>query len=1372
MYFFSQTPKRTYDEAFEEDDDDDDWIFDPALDEVMTQFGGGGATTSHDPLLDFQLRPVGARRNWRNVLNKQRFEATLQQHRDITPDDNLGEELTHALRRSIERQIASNPSLTPHSTVHFAMQSSTFTHAFQSTTFTVREFEEGSERLDTYLQALAAKLNSNEDFTPDDTFTVDTTFVLTPGPGSTNSKRYKPSAAAVRGIVKRSRVAIKNKDNLCCARALVTMKALADADGYTRDRDYRNLVAGYPVQEKKAQDLHRLAGVPEGPCGLPELAQFQTALPDYQIKVMSIDPPHMIIYAGPTPSDKILRLIKDGDHYDGCSSFKGFLAQSYFCDDCNRGYSTEDFHHHPCDGKWCPACKRQDCPDFIEAKRPLARGKFPTPTSRCPLCHRTFFGAECYNYHLQRRTLHIKSICDTYKKCPDCCHVYELDAKVTRRNHRTPDHKCGWGECSICGQQVHLASHQCYIQRLPEDEDDPKLKRVSRDEVGTRPFLEPQEGDPDTRVWVERDPPLQVYCDYEALTDAEGNQTPILLCAETDDDDDTKTFYGTDCTSPFFDWLEELAVDQDGDDRPVIALFHNLKGYDGMFLLQYCYAHHREVTNQITVGTKILSFQSDRLTFKDSLCFLPFSLASFPTTFGIEELCKGFFPHKFNTIETQDYEGPMPPRDTYDPDGMSAKKKAEFERWYDDKVAAEYHFVMRREMEDYCISDVKLLKAGCQKFRQEFRQHAEFDPLEKCVTIASACNRFWRKKLVPANTIASRPPRGWHGARSNQSLKALKWLAWQEHLLRLQHPAPADRIRTVRNGGEVRVVQHLVDGFDPCDPVTGRHTVYEFHGCLWHGCTRCFPLHRDRYPILHTDRTMQEVYESLLRKHDLLKQHGYDLKVVWECEWDLQVKTHPDLAPFLQTLKLVDPLDPRDAFFGGRTNAVKLHHEVDPTRGEKIKYIDVTSLYPWVNKTQEYPVGHPQVLVNPDDQDIRHYFGMATVDIHPPSELYHPVLPHRHKGKLTFPLCQACMEEEMPKPLLEKSHCCPHSYEQRTLRGTWCTPELLKAVAMGYTLIKIHEVHHFPPEQRQRGLFKDYVNTWLKIKQESAGYPAWAVTAQDKTQYVTRYKEEEGIDLDPSLIQKNPGRKATAKLMLNSFWGKFGENLLKPTTTAVHQAHHLFAVVSNPFNDIRQVRIVNDDTVEIVHANLEDNQPDNGRINIFVAAFTTCYARLKLYSYLDRLQQRVLYFDTDSVIYTDLPGQPDIPLGDYLGDMTDELDDGDFIVDFTSAGPKNYGYRTQRGKVCCKVRGFSLNVRGSKQLNYDVMRQNLLDEITRPLDERRNIDVVNPNFFWRNPATKHLRVITRTKRYGLVFDKRVVDPNTFQSFPYGYTTML
>ena len=101
------------------------------------------------------------------------------------------------------------------------------------------------------------------------------------------------------------------------------------------------------------------------------------------------------------------------------------------------------------------------------------------------------------------------------------------------------------------------------------------------------------------------------------------------------------------------------------------------------------------------------------------------------------------------------------------------------------------------------------------------------------------------------------------------------------------------------------------------------------------------------------------------------------------------------------------------------------------------------------------------------------------------------------------------------------------------------------------------------------------------------------------------------------------------------------------------------------------------------------------------------------------LLQQVLYFDTDSVIYSRKPGQPNIPLGGHLGDMTNELKDGDHIIKFRSAGPKNYGYKTAGGEVCCNVRGFSLNVRGSRQLNYEVMKQNLLDKIGNPRDELR-----------------------------------------------------
>lgn len=362
---------------------------------------------------------------------------------------------------------------------------------------------------------------------------------------------------------------------------------------------------------------------------------------------------------------------------------------------------------------------------------------------------------------------------------------------------------------------------------------------------------------------------------------------------------------------------------------------------------------------------------------------------------------------------------------------------------------------------------------------------------------------------------------GWQGARSNQSVKAYKWLAWQEHLLRRDSPSSsyhepqADRIRHASNGGEQRVLHFLVDGLD-----VQTHTVYEFHGCLWHGCPRCHPHHRDRHSKFHPDRTIQELYEVTQQKDRLLRQHGYNLQIIWECDWDREVKSNEDLKQFLASYEMVEPLNPRDAFFGGRANAVRLHHVANEDQGEQIKYVDVTSLYPWVNKTQQYPIGHPIIITNPENQDIHAYFGEAKVDVIPSYHLYHPVLPFRHRGKLTLPLCRTCMEEEMTNDLLEKSHHCPHSPEECLLRGTWCNPELVKAVEVGYRIVHIHEVWHFPEEQRQEGLFADYVNTWLKIKQESAGYPGWAQTEEQKQQYVRDYHDKEGITFNPLLIEK------------------------------------------------------------------------------------------------------------------------------------------------------------------------------------------------------------------------------------------------------------
>ena len=77
-----------------------------------------------------------------------------------------------------------------------------------------------------------------------------------------------------------------------------------------------------------------------------------------------------------------------------------------------------------------------------------------------------------------------------------------------------------------------------------------------------------------------------------------------------------------------------------------------------------------------------------------------------------------------------------------------------------------------------------------------------------------------------------------------------------------------------------------------------------------------------------------------------------------------------------------------------------------------------------------------------------------------------------------------------------------------------------------------------------------------------------------------------------------------------------------------------------------------------------------------------------------------------------------------------------------------------------------LNYRGSKQLNYEVMKRNIFQEIQDPLPYRRNTNVVNPCHFVREPASKRIKTVELVKKYGLVFDKRVIDG--FTSYPYGY----
>ena len=214
----------------------------------------------------------------------------------------------------------------------------------------------------------------------------------------------------------------------------------------------------------------------------------------------------------------------------------------------------------------------------------------------------------------------------------------------------------------------------------------------------------------------------------------------------------------------------------------------------------------------------------------------------------------------------------------------------------------------------------------------------------------------------------------------------------------------------------------------------------------------------------------------------------------------------------------------------------------------------------------------------------------------------------------------------------------------------------------------------------------------------------------------------------------------------------------------VHEPKRFFELLYSDEFEVSDARIVNDNSVEVHYKSVDEFAQQNNKVNVVIAAFTTTYACLKLYDLLDLLQERVLYYDTDSVIYVHKPGKPDPPLGNYLGDLTDELN-GDYITSFVSGGPKNYAYRTKKGKTQTKIRGITLDHAATGKLNHDVVRA--LVHLHVNCDTNAKVTVDMPFKITRDKKEKKIVTKKMKKDYRIVYNKRVITEN-YTTLPYGY----
>ena len=692
----------------------------------------------------------------------------------------------------------------------------------------------------------------------------------------------------------------------------------------------------------------------------------------------------------------------------------------------------------------------------------------------------------------------------------------------------------------------------------------------------------------------------------------------------------------------------------------------------------------------------------------DSINFIPMSLSKMPKTFGLNELKKGYFPHFFNTPDNQNYIGDYPTANFYGTDFMSVEENVKFLEWHEGQKYKTFN--LQTELEEYCRSDVDILLKSCLKFRELFMlitTHSDcengIDSFINSLTMPSVCHEVYRKLFMPSDSIALIPAFGYQNPEAS-SFKAILWLKYVsiKNNIYIIHS---------RNGSEKKIMSFKLDGWHE-----DSSTAYEFHGCVFHGCPKC--CNESTFNALKNEK-MSQTYMKHLRRMEIIKQNVSNVVEIWECEYAELIETDGLMKQICANeTDLKPPLKPRDALAGGRTNAIVLHYE------GVADYVDFTSLYPYIQKYGIFPIGHPTIITENFDACIENYFGLVFCRILPPRNLYHPVLPYHANGKLLFPLCALCAR-------LSEQQKCEHDESERCLEGTWVSLEIKTALNNGYQIKKVFEIWHwteteqYNPITKSGGLFTSYVNCMLKIKQEASGFPSWVQSEEAKDRYVVDYYDKEGIQLDKTNIKPNSGLKALSKLLLNSQWGRYAMQTLKTVCKFVSTYQDLIEYFNNNQYEVKNFFFPNEDTAMILY---QDNKEMHWGSN-------------------QMLGDRVLYIDTDSIIFKRNPLYSP-KLGDFLGEFTNEIDpdEGNHIIEFVSAGPKNYSYKLDTGITHSKVKGFSLNFKASKKIDFDRIKQivcNMREE---------NI-LIDQSTIVRNKQNWTLKTKSTAKIYRMVFEK-------------------
>ncbi|PIC12200.1 hypothetical protein B9Z55_028556 [Caenorhabditis nigoni] len=1097
---------------------------------------------------------------------------------------------------------------------------------------------------------------------------------------------------------------------------------------HTLTRSDASFAAREMNQLEMAQDLLRDAGMDEDKeeHGRGDLITLAKHLSDYQIFLWEVQENEIV-------ATELERFNEDGKKFIGLFYQNGhyeFVTHildpkpARFCYKCST--FAGDNHQKECKAR-CKRCGSFDCQPRNER-------------IKCDVCNICFKSQKCFDAHKLTPKAGALSHCEKYFYCQECL-TYDRTSK-----YRGVPHVCGaTSYCNTCRGMKNIG-HEC-THTIPSTEKKEKSKEKQKSwkvivydvecvvaESGkyNGNFATPKTSTKECFIgFVERGPKhepnlicVRMFCNECRGRDGcqqcrepwyysyqNGPQDEMEEDSYQDSDENQGQIIRVQKRyTPLARFGEFLLKDSRANGAYIIA--HNGGRYDHVLMLaeldRQAGMHATEpkvILNGMTIITGEFKYKKQKLHFRDSMQFLAMGLAKMPEAFELTGEVKGFFPHLYNhpdnygrVLDT------LPDKEYYGPEFMRPEVREKFDEWH-----AECYrdgFNLHEELLKYCQSDVRILALTMIAFIEKCELLFNgWNPIIHGCTLASYIFFVLKNEYIKEGDVGYIPESGY--GRDKNSILAYKYLQW------LEKKNPSLKLQYGLKGGEHKISanghNYSVDGYNK-----DTNEVFEVHGCLWHGCPKCNTIPEKKTPQTN-GLTIKELYDRTKRREKDIEDAGYKLIVAWECEIRAELEKDAEMRKFFELNKYTRRLLPRDALYGGRTQAFRSITEAE--NDIRLDYYDFVSMYPYLNAGgTAYPRGNPQVIVDnlPDPNQPLTKRGIVFCDVLPEPSAPMGLLPQKIHKKLMFVLCRTCAEKQ-------RGPCTHRKVSQRFITGAWPTDELQKAISSGYKVLKYHEIWHWPDSQWvTEGFFTDYIKPLLTLKHQSSGWPKENMSDKEKKEYVDWILEKDGVQLDPSKIQKNKAMRSLTKIFLNAAWGKFAQNPLKSETILIQKSDA--RTLTNFFNDSKFEPIsmvpFGEDKLWISRKPKDEALRTTPFTNLAIAAITTSSARLRLTEAIERVGvDNMIYCDTDSLIFK--RHKDEDPLGDLkgqqLGYLVNEIPKGSELVEVVTMAPKVYGLKVKNSDgtftECVKAKGMTMTSENTGIITFDAMKKSMNDYI-------------------------------------------------------------